>query len=367
MGRGRDGRVFALRDICPHRGIPLSEGGFDGAELQCPFHGWRFDTSGTCISIPSMSAEAEFDCGRIRVKSYPVREVQGNVWIFFGDNPDTAPDIPVLPDVPDGRGPNLYLSMVMPCQIDEGVFGLMDPGHNTFVHVSRWWRKAGLLEEKEKAFGPSPFGFAMLPHRPSGNLLPYKLLGGAPTTQIIFRLPSCRMEHTRFGRHWYVTLSTVTPLGSGEIALNHTAYWSWPALNPFTPLLKWALWSFTKQDREILRIQSKGLKYDPLLMLIDDADTQANGITGSRTNTPAPAPKGGRSKTRCNRVPCASAARSGRCGQVSQWEPYGERCHRARARSDQVRCRWACPGDRAAARHRRGADGCLDEPRLGAD
>lgn len=275
LGRGRDGRVFALRDICPHRGIPLSEGGFDGAELQCPFHGWRFDTSGTCISIPSMSAEAEFDCGRIRVKSYPVREVQGNVWIFFGDNPDTAPDIPVLPDVPDGRGPNLYLSMVMPCQIDEGVFGLMDPGHNTFVHVSRWWRKAGLLEEKEKAFGPSPFGFAMLPHRPSGNLLPYKLLGGAPTTQIIFRLPSCRMEHTRFGRHWYVTLSTVTPLGSGEIALNHTAYWSWPALNPFTPLLKWALWSFTKQDREILRIQSKGLKYDPLLMLIDDADTQA--------------------------------------------------------------------------------------------
>ena len=174
LGRGRDGRAFALRDICPHRGIPLSEGGFDGAELQCPFHGWRFDTSGACTSIPSMSAKTEFDCGRVRVKSYPVREVQGNVWIFFGDNPETAPDIPVLPDVPEGRGPNLYLSMVMPCQIDEGVFGLMDPGHNTFVHVSRWWRKAGLLEEKEKAFGPSPFGFAMLPHRPSGNLLPYK-------------------------------------------------------------------------------------------------------------------------------------------------------------------------------------------------
>lgn len=275
LGRGRDGNAFALRDICPHRGIPLSEGGFDGAELRCPYHGWRFDTSGTCTAIPSMAPGAAFDCGRIRVKSYPVREVQGNVWIFFGDNPEGAPDIPVLPDVPDGRGPNLYMSMVMPCQIDEGVFGLMDPGHNTFVHVSRWWRKAGLMEEKEKAFGPSPFGFTMLPHRPSGNLLPYKLLGGTPETQIVFRLPSCRMEHTRFGRHWYVTLSTVTPLGSGEIALNHTAYWSWPALNPFTSLLKWALWSFTKQDRAILRLQTRGLGYDPPLMLVDDADTQA--------------------------------------------------------------------------------------------
>ena len=43
IGRDRTGAVFALRDLCPHRGIPLSEGRFDGAEVECRFHGWRFD------------------------------------------------------------------------------------------------------------------------------------------------------------------------------------------------------------------------------------------------------------------------------------------------------------------------------------
>jgi len=35
IGRGRDGRVFALRDICPHRGIPLHYGRFDGDTIAC--------------------------------------------------------------------------------------------------------------------------------------------------------------------------------------------------------------------------------------------------------------------------------------------------------------------------------------------
>jgi len=275
LGRGRDGRVFALRDICPHRGIPLHDGRFDGTEVECAFHGWRFDSTGRCTTIPALASGSDFDCGRIRVKSYPVEEAQGNIWVFFGDDPATAPEIPVLPDVPAGQLPGLSLTMRIPCAIDAGVFGLMDPSHNTFVHTSWWWRKQGLMEPKEKAFAPAPYGFTMLPHRPSGNLLPYKLLGFAPTTQIIFRLPSSRIEHTRFGRRWYVTLSTVTPVSDSEIELSHTAYWNAPMLTVIAPLLKWGLRTFTAQDRNILRQQSRGLRYDPALMLLDDADTQA--------------------------------------------------------------------------------------------
>ena len=46
IGRGRDGRVFALRDICPHRGIPLHYGHFDGETIACGYHGWRFGRDG---------------------------------------------------------------------------------------------------------------------------------------------------------------------------------------------------------------------------------------------------------------------------------------------------------------------------------
>src|SRR5260370_32794848 len=42
-GRGKSGRPFALRDACPHRGMPLSYGGVDGAQVECSYHSWRFD------------------------------------------------------------------------------------------------------------------------------------------------------------------------------------------------------------------------------------------------------------------------------------------------------------------------------------
>src|SRR5277367_2897599 len=54
LGRTSDGKAFAMRDSCPHRGIPLSYGRFDGKAVECSYHGWRFDAcSGQCIEIPS--------------------------------------------------------------------------------------------------------------------------------------------------------------------------------------------------------------------------------------------------------------------------------------------------------------------------
>src|SRR5574341_219975 len=85
LGRAPDGTVFALRDLCPHRGFPLSYGRFDGTEIKCCYHGWRFDTAGRCTAIPALVPEDNVELSRIRVASYPCREAQGNIWVFFGD------------------------------------------------------------------------------------------------------------------------------------------------------------------------------------------------------------------------------------------------------------------------------------------
>src|SRR5579864_4793941 len=45
LGRTSEGKAFAMRDSCPHRGIPLSYGHFDGKNVQCSYHGWEFDRS----------------------------------------------------------------------------------------------------------------------------------------------------------------------------------------------------------------------------------------------------------------------------------------------------------------------------------
>src|SRR5437667_9796984 len=78
IGRDAAGAPFALRNLCPHRGMPLSAGNFDGHEVECCYHGWRFDTRGRCTAIPSLLPGQAFTPDRIRVRSYPAREWQAN-------------------------------------------------------------------------------------------------------------------------------------------------------------------------------------------------------------------------------------------------------------------------------------------------
>ncbi len=274
LGRAADGGVFALRDICPHRGIPLSDGRFDGREIKCCYHGWRFDPSGRCTAIPSLVPDQGFDRSRIKIEAYPAREVQGNIWVFIGTDPTVAPEIPILPGLGE-RGPDLYESVLLPCRIDHAVVGLMDPAHGPFVHRSWWWRKEGSIHEKSKAFAASPFGFTMLRHAPSSNSNAYRLLGGAPETEITFRLPATRIEHITAGRHLVVNLTAVTPLSDHQAQINFAIYWNVPLLSLLKPILRPYVRAFLNQDRAIMVRQAEGLKYDPPLALIDDADTQA--------------------------------------------------------------------------------------------
>ena len=74
IGRAKTGEVFALRDICPHRGIPLSDGQFDGAEVECCYHGWRFAPDGQCTLIPSLTADQDMAVDKIRVRRYPAAD-----------------------------------------------------------------------------------------------------------------------------------------------------------------------------------------------------------------------------------------------------------------------------------------------------
>lgn len=41
--RTADDQVFALRDACPHRGGPLSQGMVHGTSVTCPLHNWKID------------------------------------------------------------------------------------------------------------------------------------------------------------------------------------------------------------------------------------------------------------------------------------------------------------------------------------
>jgi phenylpropionate dioxygenase-like ring-hydroxylating dioxygenase large terminal subunit len=274
LGRDMVGTAFALRDVCPHRGMPLSAGRYDGHEVECCYHGWRFDDGGRCTAIPSLVPGQKLALDRIRVRRYPVREVQGNLWVFFGEDPAGAPEIPLVDGFAD-RAPRLVETVRFATPIDHAVVGLMDPAHGPFVHRAWWWRSHRSIRSKAKAFAPAPFGFTMVRHPPSGNSRGYRLLGGAPQTEITFRLPSVRVEHIEAGRHLVGNLTAITPIDGGTSEINHCIYWTSPWLGLLRPLLRPYVRAFLDQDRAIMERQQQGLRWGPRLMLIDDADTQA--------------------------------------------------------------------------------------------
>jgi phenylpropionate dioxygenase-like ring-hydroxylating dioxygenase large terminal subunit len=275
LGRDAGGRVFALRDLCPHRGMPLSCGSFDGREVECCYHGWRFATDGRCTGIPSLVEGQAFDLAGVGVAAYPAREVQGNIWVFFGSDPSAAPDIPVLDGFADSGAPDLVETVRFGAAIDHAVVGLMDPAHGPFVHGAWWWRSRRSAHDKAKAFEPSPWGFTMSRHAPSSNSRAYRLLGGAPETEIAFRLPSVRVEEIRAGRFRVANLTALTPVDDQTTEINHCTYWTAPWLSLLKPVLRRYVRAFLRQDRDIMERQQQGLRWAPPLALIDDADTQA--------------------------------------------------------------------------------------------
>ena len=101
LGRDNAGKPFALRDVCPHRAFPLSFGQFDGAAVECAYHGWQFDAhTGQCQVIPSLVADSKLKCDRIYAGSFPCEERDGYIWVFMANAEGRAPDA-VPPPVPE--------------------------------------------------------------------------------------------------------------------------------------------------------------------------------------------------------------------------------------------------------------------------
>jgi phenylpropionate dioxygenase-like ring-hydroxylating dioxygenase large terminal subunit len=296
LGRDKRGKPFVMHDACPHRGMPLSYGSFDDQQVECSYHGWKFDAhTGQCQFIPSLTAEQKLKVDRIYAGSYPCEEHDHYIWVFI---PDTKPASagfgkPDVPAFPAPRVPTFsekykiaHLTSELPCSVDHGIIGLMDPAHGPFVHQAWWWRSRHSIHEKQKSFEPIPSGFRMSAHTPSSNSAPYRLLrlyadADSITTTIDFVLPNLRYETIRAGKYWFSSLTTVTPIRRDHCRIDVVACWNLFRWVPFgAGLLKFIFAKFVEQDRQTMERQSEGLKHNPHLMLIDDADRPAKWYFG---------------------------------------------------------------------------------------
>lgn len=279
VGRDQNGKVFAMRDICPHQAVKLSAGHFDGKELECPFHGWRFDTAGACTEIPSLCRDQAMRTESIRTRSFPCAERLGSVWVYFGaNNPDpaTLPEIPYAPGLDGMSFSKTTTTLQLPHHIDYAVAALIDTAHVPFVHKSWWWRSAKNLKEKAKTYVPDGTGWTMLKHQPSKHSIVFKLIGGFIETEISFRLPGCRREYISWGNRTLIAgITTLTPIDETHTELNHTTYWTIPGTAWLKPIIDYFVTTFLTQDKDMAVMQHQILsKHSPrIIMTVKDAGT----------------------------------------------------------------------------------------------
>lgn len=274
LGRDREGRPFALHNACRHQAMPLSLGRFDGERIECPNHGWQYDTRGHCVGIPCLSASQSQDTDRIRVINYPCRDVQGNVWVYMGKPNDSMPKPPELPGV-GAEHLRMDGSMTFPCGFDRAALGLIDPAHGPFVHKSWFRRGEKARREKEKRFVPSDLGFTMKRHstRSAQSLW---LLPRSLEIEIRFQLPAVHIEYISVGKHVITGMITATPLTPSETQINYSGYWTFPGLAPLAPLIAPFLHHFFDQDRRAMAGLSLVPKdRPPPMTLVGDPDAQA--------------------------------------------------------------------------------------------
>lgn len=128
-------QVRCAFDRCPHRGVALSLGKVHEGHLQCPFHGFEYDSSGQCAYIPADGRSSQPPAA-MRLHSYPTYEAHGLIWIWWGDDPPADLETPPFFDNLDEGF--YYGSTIDPwkAHYSRVIENQLDVAHLPFVHYN---------------------------------------------------------------------------------------------------------------------------------------------------------------------------------------------------------------------------------------
>jgi phenylpropionate dioxygenase-like ring-hydroxylating dioxygenase large terminal subunit len=137
------GAVRALRDLCLHRGTPLSLGWIDGDELVCAYHGWGYAPTGACVRIPSLPPGRAIP-PKAQVVAFTAAEKDGLVWVALEE-----PKGPI-PTWPESEAPGyrrIWTQYHWNANAARAIENVMDFAHFPWVHP-------GVLGDRAKPVYP---------------------------------------------------------------------------------------------------------------------------------------------------------------------------------------------------------------------
>jgi phenylpropionate dioxygenase-like ring-hydroxylating dioxygenase large terminal subunit len=129
--RDTSGKVGVFDHRCPHRCASLFLGRNEEGGLRCLYHGWKFDTSGQCIDMPSVPPHQDFK-HKVHARAYQAVERAGVVWVYMG-----AREAPPLPSfqILDAPEDEINVGMIQrDCNYLQAIEGEIDTAHFGYLH-----------------------------------------------------------------------------------------------------------------------------------------------------------------------------------------------------------------------------------------
>jgi phenylpropionate dioxygenase-like ring-hydroxylating dioxygenase large terminal subunit len=225
--RDGTGRAGAVLDRCPHRNVPLSIGRVAEGLLQCAYHGWRFDRSGTCRAVPGLCGEEPGRRARA-VPAFPAVERDGFVWVWPDTDSEPAGEPFAFPAVGDPDYSTVRRTFTVTGSLHAALENTLDVPHTAFLHggLFRGGREPVEVEvvvragpdrvEAEYLGEPRPPGVAGRILAPGGGVVTHFDRFIVPSiAQVEYRLPTTDGPDN----HLLVT-SAFTPVSDTETRLH---------------------------------------------------------------------------------------------------------------------------------------------------
>jgi 5,5'-dehydrodivanillate O-demethylase len=130
--KDKRGNVGLIQDHCAHRGASLLYGRVEERGIACAYHGWLYDTAGSCLETPAEPDGSMFHL-TVKMRAYPVRKFVGLYWAYLGPLP--APEIPRYDVwVRDDGIQKIDVYPRLDCNWFQAMENSVDPAHLQILH-----------------------------------------------------------------------------------------------------------------------------------------------------------------------------------------------------------------------------------------
>jgi 5,5'-dehydrodivanillate O-demethylase len=160
--RDKKGSYGVVGEHCPHRMASLAFGRVDEEGIRCPYHGWKFDSLGTCLEQPAEPPERSFK-DKIRHTAYPVEKLGGLLFAYLGAEP--APLLPRWDVLAWEEGKRwIEVHEVLRCNWLQPMENSVDPSHLYWLHGATA-HLAQTVERYREEHEFIPFEFGIMKRR----------------------------------------------------------------------------------------------------------------------------------------------------------------------------------------------------------